>query len=144
MLKKPKQLKKPKSKNSAWRVFSEYIRTRDKWVCVLCQRSKENGYVMQAGHVVPVGNNGNTIKYLEDDVFCQCDACNRLHAKNPSAYFNWYDSKFPDKREEIHYRKNSSKMLFVSMDLAFPSNDFQSVYDHYIKKLNDLKAKSSV
>ncbi len=136
------------SLHSAWQSFSEYIRERDGWQCVQCASSKEAGAVMQAGHVVPVGNSGLAIKFLEDDVFCQCAYHNRAHTKNQKDYYHWFDSHHsPTVRAEIQaLKKQLVGRLAVSIKdgVYFRAGDYGAVRDYYRGKLAGLTRNQSV
>ena len=93
MTKKLTSAKRKKlTKQLAWDYFSLYIRVRDNFTCVLCGNSYEQGYIMQAGHVI--GRSIKAIKWAEDNVFCQCFICNGQHRYHPEVYFNWFINKY--------------------------------------------------
>jgi hypothetical protein len=84
--------KKKITKSLAWDYFSLWIRHRDNWTCVLCGKTYNQGYIQQAGHVIPRGV--TAIKWAEDNVFCQCVICNGIHRHNPQIYFDWFIRRF--------------------------------------------------
>lgn len=64
--KTPAQLKK-----SLWKVFSEYIRKRDKGICFICGRKCEgSGY--HAAHFIPKSVGGLALYFHEDNVHGCC------------------------------------------------------------------------
>ena len=70
MKKTPGQLKK-----ALWKVFSEYIRKRDKGVCFICGRRAEgSGY--HAAHFVPKSVGGLALYFHEENVHGCCYNCN--------------------------------------------------------------------
>lgn len=62
-------------KKKLWKVFSEYIRNRDKWTCYTCGR-KATGSGLHAGHFIPKSVGGLTLYFHEDNVHAQCYNCN--------------------------------------------------------------------
>lgn len=62
-------------KKKLWKVFSVYIRKRDKNVCFTCGRYAEgSGY--HAGHFIPKSVGGLLLYFNEDNVHGQCYNCN--------------------------------------------------------------------
>ncbi len=62
-------------KKKLWKIFSQYIRARDKNICFTCGRYGE-GSGMHAGHFVPKSVGGNTLYFHEDNCHAQCYNCN--------------------------------------------------------------------
>ena len=63
-------MKKPSLKSlhaKAWKLRSEYVRKRDKGICITC--GKEGN---QAGHFV----HKNSMDFVEENTNCQCAGCN--------------------------------------------------------------------
>ena len=55
-------------KKALWKVFSEYIRKRDKGICISCGRYAEgSGY--HAGHFVPKSVGGLTLYFDEENAY---------------------------------------------------------------------------
>jgi hypothetical protein len=77
-----------------WDAFSLYIRTRDKFRCVLADEPGHrcSGNSLQAGHVIPRGK--RAIKYDERQVFAQCAGSNKHHGYYPQEYTNWFIQKY--------------------------------------------------
>lgn len=62
-------------KKQLWKVFSEYIRRRDRGICFTCGRfSQGSGY--HAGHFVPKSIGGLSLYFNEENVNGQCFNCN--------------------------------------------------------------------
>lgn len=62
-------------KRKLWKVFSQYIRNRDKGICFTCGRKCEgSGY--HAGHFIPKSVGGIALYFHENNVFGQCYNCN--------------------------------------------------------------------
>lgn len=72
-----KNSKRPLSllKKKLWKVFSLYIRTRDKFVCFICGRKCEgSGY--HAAHFIPKSVGGIILYFHEENVHGCCYHCN--------------------------------------------------------------------
>jgi len=78
------QLPKVKSirelKKELWRIFSKYIRARDKNICYTCGNPGQH-----AGHYVPQSK-GNALRFDERNVHCQCISCNSFQRGNLVKY----------------------------------------------------------
>lgn len=62
-------------KKDLWKVFSQYIRQRDKNICFTCGRYAEgSGY--HAGHFIPKSVGGLELYFNEENVRGQCYNCN--------------------------------------------------------------------
>lgn len=71
-------------KAKLWKVFSEYIRQRDKGVCISCGK-KDEWRNTDAGHYIPK-TAGLSIYFDERNVNCQCTFCNRFRHGNLARY----------------------------------------------------------
>ena len=79
---KKKKLKSLKLlRKKAWKVFSEWIRKRDKGVCISCGK-RGNWRTMNAGHFI----HKNSMDFSEWNVNCQCVACNKYKHGNLGVY----------------------------------------------------------
>ena len=62
-------------KKDLWKVFSRFIRIRDKGICFTCGRQCEGkGY--HAGHFIPRSVGGLSLYFNENNVNGQCYNCN--------------------------------------------------------------------
>ncbi len=86
-------------KKLLWKVFSEYIRKRDKNICFICGRYAEgSGY--HAGHFIPKSVGGLALYFHEDNVHGCCYHCNINLGGNL-----WeYGKKLGDKRVSELYK----------------------------------------
>ena len=80
----------------AWRAFSDYIRQRDRGICVTCGTSVwdselgENDWkAMQAGHF-----RHGKFDFNEMNVNCQCVRCNKWLHGNGSKYRRYLQDKY--------------------------------------------------
>lgn len=83
-----------KLKRELDRVFSIFIRQRDKGVCYTCGLKKQ-WKEMQNGHFVP--RQHLSTRYSEINCHCQCYACNMLYNGQPSAYAERLKKDYGDK-----------------------------------------------
>ena len=101
-LKKKSKAKISTLKNKLWKVFSLYIRERDKYTCFTCGRKGE-GSGMQAGHFIPKSVGGIALYFNEDNVHAQCYNCNINLGGNQYIY----GKMLGDKAEELYRIKNT-------------------------------------
>jgi len=138
-----KNRKKKTTKKQAWDSFSLYIRTLGNFTCVQCGATKEDGAILQSGHVIPCGQ-GHSIRFLEDDVFCQCQSCNFKHSQDNYDYFEWFKKIYGEsKLHDIKSLKNTTGYLWVNMVSSFNKNDYASIKEYYDHKLLEIKDNSS-
>lgn len=62
-------------KKKLWKVFSEYIRKRDKNICFICNKFA-TGSAYHAGHFIPKSIGGLALYFHEDNVHGCCYHCN--------------------------------------------------------------------
>lgn len=66
----------PKLKRKLWKVFSQYIRKRDKGRCFTCPKVRLKGRLYHSGHFLPKKVSGLELYFHEDNVHGQCAGCN--------------------------------------------------------------------
>jgi len=91
-------------------VFSLYIRQRDK-KCVLCGTTEN----LQAGHVIT--RTKYSVRWDENNVFCQCRACNYRHEYNPEIFIMWYIQKYGNAAMQNLIRKSNNLVKYKNSDL---------------------------
>jgi hypothetical protein len=74
-LKKVSKQSHAKLKRKLWKVFSEYVRKRDKGICFTCGR-QAHGSGYHAGHFIAKAVGGITLYFHEENVRGQCYNCN--------------------------------------------------------------------
>jgi len=85
-----------------WRVFSKYIRQRDKFICYTCGKPGN-----EAGHYYH--SKGYLIHFDERAVHCQCPSCNRwLSGKLQEYSLRLVRDYGPDILEEFNRLRNRS------------------------------------
>ena len=70
-------------KKWVWKVFSDYIRTRDDWTCFTCGK-QATGKSMHAGHFIP--RTYSATMFSEINVNAQCYGCNIWKRGNAGEY----------------------------------------------------------
>lgn len=94
-------------------------------------KTKEQGYIMQAGHVIPKVR-GNSIYWREDNVFCQCKGCNNQHSLDNYAYNQWFIKRFGEEEyDRLRVLSNTTLRMYES--------DYVFLAELYKQKLKDLK-----
>lgn len=73
---------------------SLYIRTRDKFTCFTCGKSREHypDVVFQCGHLI--SRVRSPLKYDELNNHCQCAGCNMKHEHYPEVYTQKFIEKY--------------------------------------------------
>lgn len=75
-------------KKRLWKVFTLWIKNRDKWTCVTCGRKVE-GQNAQGGHYIAKAACGLDYYFSEINVAAQCAGCN-LHLEGNRPAFRRY------------------------------------------------------
>lgn len=123
-------------KKEAWKVFSRYIRTRDKFKCFTCDLQMTLS-TSQAGHMIPRASGGLSLYFHEQNVHCQCYRCNINLGGNGAEYARRYISK---------YGQDSFNTLINLRDTGYAKfgiPDYQEMIEDYTIKLDKLNAKSN-
>lgn len=89
-------------KKQLWKVFSSFIRTRDRFTCFTCGRKGE-GSGIHAGHFISKSIGGLTLYFNEDNVHAQCYHCNINLGGNSYIYGQRLG---PKKVKELYALKN--------------------------------------
>ncbi len=118
------------AEDETWKWCSLFVRERDGWKCVMpgCHRSRENGSVMQAGHVFTRG--AKAIKYDADrNIFCQCKYHNMKTSQDQTPYHDWYIAKFGQAAfDELKLKKGMTCKRSIS-DLELIAADYKRKYE---------------
>jgi len=116
-------------KKKFWKVFSEYIRRRDKGICISCGRV-ERWQDCDAGHYIPK-TAGLSIYFCEKNVNAQCTACNRFRHGNLSQYALGLRRKYGEQiLEELDWKR---KQIIQIHDHEY--KQFIEIYKNKIKEL---------
>jgi hypothetical protein len=129
--KNKKRVKIPKIetlKNKAWRVCSDYIRMRDKYVCFTCKK-KCNKNNSNAGHFQ---HGKNTPIYLhEKNVHCQCVSCNLYYSGRLDVYLRNIQKKYGVKVGDWLMKEGGKKHKYTVEEL-------ENIIDYYKQKIDKL------
>lgn len=124
---KKKAPSKTKLKTELDRVFSLFIRHRDRYKCVTC--GKESQEQAQCGHYIPRANM-NT-RWDEENCHCQCVGCNVFKKGNMDEYAIFMVKTYGEGiLEKMKMRKNTIKQWTIK--------ELQEKIAHYKEKLNNL------
>lgn len=110
--------KKPKEKSlswwrkEAWKVFSKWIRDRDKGICFTCGRKAEgSGY--HAGHFMTGSSCSPSLYFHENNVHGQCYFCNIHRSGNWVEYLPRmemkYGKEFVDNLQKLRRERQGEK-----------------------------------
>ena len=106
-------------------VFSQYIRQRDKGVCVTCG-TKKPWKEQQNGHYVPRGHNAT--RFDERNCNCQCIGCNVFKKGNMDEY-----TLFMIRKHGVEVLEELNKLKYKTKQ--FTSQELQEMIDHYKHEL---------
>lgn len=123
--------KKSNQKRLLWKLFSEYIRRRDRGRCCTCGKVgawKE----MHAGHFIKAGSSPLPLYFDEQNVHCQCPNCN-LNLAGNLEHYEW----FLDSRYGVEAKRRLYEMQRVIVQWKSP--DYENQMTIFRGKLNDLK-----
>lgn len=123
-------------KKKAWKIFSQYIRRRDKGVCFSCGKIIPDYYdrygnlqpgwkAGQAGHFITAANCGLALYFHEQNVHCQCYHCN----VNLSG--NWLE--YEEKIIQVYGQKvcNELKELKWKGSVCYSVSDYQDMIEKW-------------
>lgn len=120
-------------KKKLWKVFSDYIRTRDNWTCFTCNR-KGTGSGMHSGHFIPKSVSGFSLYFHEEAVHAQCYFCNVHRSGNWLAYEEAMIKKYGKERtEEI-------KAMARTVTKSYTPEEYLFKIRLYENKLKQLQA----
>jgi len=133
-----------KLKKEFWKVFSIYIRMRDKGVCFSCGKEIADYYdrhgnllpgwkACQAGHFITAKNCGLALYFHEQNVNCQCYQCNINLSGNWLEYerqiIKVYGQEICDELKEIKWR---GKVTYSKLD-------YMDSIEEYAEKINEME-----
>jgi hypothetical protein len=127
-------LRKSKSKSAykkrLWKIFSRYIRLRDKATCITCGKRCELGEI-HAGHYIPKSR-GMSIYFNEKNVHAQCARCNLYLRGDLSNYaLKLIDKYGVEVLGELEAERNKIK--------RFSEGEFLQLIEYYTKKVKELE-----
>ena len=112
------------------KTFGDYIKARDHYVCFTCG-TRTNSTV---GHLLT--RSKKSIRYDEENAYCQCSMCNGLHEEYPQIYIDHYiDLNGQEQYDELSLRGNKIVKYSIS--------DLKEIAKKYKNKLEALNANKS-
>lgn len=112
----------PYLKKKANKVFSDFIRKRDGWRCVLCGST----YLIQNGHLIKRGKKIHLFSEL--NCHALCSACNYRDNYDHDVYVRWFIEKFGvAKYKKLVDTKEDLKQL--------KRQDYLDIIEKYSKKV---------
>lgn len=117
------------SKAKLWQVFSEYIRRRDKGICISCNK-KSDWKETDAGHYY-ARTTGLALFFDPRNVNGQCRSCNLFRHGNLPAYALALKQKYgPNILEELDAKRREIKKYTVK--------EYLDLTEEYKEKLKTL------
>lgn len=92
------------------KVFSEYIRKRDKR-CITC------GHTEQLTNSHLITRSKYSVRWSELNCHCQCRGCNMLHEFQPEHYTNWFIKKYGLKKYQNLILESNQTKKFTDTEL---------------------------
>ena len=133
-----------KAKKEFWRVFSVYIRMRDRGVCFSCGKEIKDYYdkmgnvkpgwkAAQAGHFITAKSCGLALYFHEQNVHCQCYQCNINLSGNWVEYekriIEVYGREICDELKRLKWEGNVKYKVF----------DYVDKIEEYTKRIRDME-----
>jgi len=130
-LKKQSKVKISVLKKKLWKVFSEYIRKRDRFTCFTCGRKGE-GSGLHAGHYIPKSIGGIELYFHEKNVHAQC--------YHDNINLGGYGSMYHIKMIEKYGIDEVNKLWEIKNKIISKWNeqDYLSKIEEYKKKLSTV------
>lgn len=117
-------------KKKLWKVFSQYIRLRDKGVCFTCGLERP-WKQMQAGHFIPRAAGGLALYFDEQNVHCQCYRCNINLGGYGAEYARRLREKFGDDIvDDLYQKRNEIRKYTIE--------DYDNLIEVYKQKFKEL------
>jgi len=99
-----------------WKLFSLYIRTRDKFTCVTCGK-KATGSGMHAGHFITGATCTASLYFFETNVHSQCFHCNINLSGNWVMYESFMKERYGQKHvDDLKLRRTREMGMKVTSE----------------------------
>lgn len=109
-IKKPKKPARKSLVKELDRVFSLFIRARDKR-CVTCGTSEN----LTCGHLF--SRVAYSTRWNEDNCACQCAGCNLRHEHDPYVFHRWFIRKYNQEYWDLLHAKYNTPRKFTDAEL---------------------------
>jgi DNA-directed RNA polymerase subunit N (RpoN/RPB10) len=123
----------PKLKKELWKVFSPFIRERDKYTCFTCGK-KAIGSGMHAGHFITGATCSAELYFNEINVHAQCFHCNI----NLSGNWVFYEQKMISKYGQDVVDELKLKRTLL-MGEKLPHEWYEQKIKHYKIQLQEMQ-----
>lgn len=119
-------------KPQLWKVFSKYVRLRDKMTCYTCGKKALQLKDCHAGHFIAKGTTGVLLYFDERNVHCQCVSCNSFKSGNLAIYALRLEQ---DYGYGILQKLEALKNQVFKADVAW----YEEKIEYYTKKVEELE-----
>jgi hypothetical protein len=127
------KLTKKGAEKKALKAMSDYVRERDRWQCISCNKVERDPRKMDCGHLF--SRRFKSIKFNLLNVSAQCIYCNRYLSGNVHEYIK----AFKEKHGEDEYEKlDALKNVLVKRDI----DEFLALEKTFKQLLKELKEKN--
>jgi len=104
-------------------IVSLYVRERDGYKCVICKKTRYMTTI-QAGHLI--SRVCRSVRWDLQNIFAQCDGCNKSHEYYPEFFTQWYINTFgAEQYDRLVYKGHKSAKFSIS-DLKLMLQDFKN------------------
>lgn len=121
--------KKQRLFEATWKVFSKYIRIRDKGKCFTCSAVSKIKY-MNAGHFKH--GKGTPIYFDEKNVHCQCPRCNKYYSGQRDIYLRNIQKIYGVEEGDRLLREGRQSHYYTIKEL-------EEKKEYYENKLKEMK-----
>lgn len=119
---KPQKSNRKKLVKELDRVFSIFIRQRDKR-CVTCKNL--NGLPLTCGHLF--SRVAYSTRWDELNCHCQCTGCNMYHEHNAHRFTGWFIKKFGVEKYELLSRRYAHTAKLSNSDIEVLIRHYKAV-----------------
>ena len=102
--------------------FSHYIRNRDNGECFCCGIQKPVKE-MQNGHLITRGK--YSVRWDEQNAFCQCPGCNIRHEHQPEIMTSKYIDRFTVENYQELVSKSNQIVKYTKSDLVLIAKEYK-------------------
>lgn len=120
-------------KKELWKLFSLYIRRRDKFTCFTCGKRTRKKGAIHAGHFIPKVVGGLALYFHEKNVHAQCYRCN--------INLGGWGERYAERMEQVYGRNlvHELRVLRDKRDQLNTKLDYHTLIAHYTNLLKSKK-----
>jgi hypothetical protein len=119
---------KKRAKERALKAFSDYIRTRDNFVCYTCNKQGDK-LTTDAGHLISRVH--AILLFDEDNVHCQCKRCNMYLSGNLLEYRQRFVNQNGEEKFNLMYSIRHTPCSYSIVDFL----ELEKMFKEKLKKL---------